>query len=53
MDGFTQGYINIYDCAAFTPGATTAVWIDTGTNRLKVANGPLPVKTGGEAVIIN
>jgi hypothetical protein len=53
MDNFTQGYINIKDCAAYTPGATTAVWIDTGTNRLKVANGPLPVKTGGEAVIIN
>lgn len=53
MDGFTQGYVNLKDCAAFTPGATTAVWIDTGTNRLKVSNGPLPVKTGGEAVIVN
>lgn len=53
MDGFTQGYINLKDCAAFTPGATTAVWIDTGTNRFKVSNGPLPVKTGGEAVIVN
>ncbi len=53
MDALTKGYINIKDCAAFTPGATTAVWIDTGTNRLKVSNGPLPVKTGGEAVIVN
>ena len=53
MDAITQGYINLKDCAAFTPGATTAVWIDTGTNRLKVSNGPLPVKTGGEAVIVN
>jgi hypothetical protein len=53
MDGFTQGYINLKDCAAYTPGATTAVWIDTGTNRLKVANGGTVVKTGGEAVIVN
>jgi hypothetical protein len=53
MDGFTQGYVSISNSTVFSPGATTAVWIDTGTNRLKVANGGTVVKTGGEAVIVN
>lgn len=53
MDGFTQGYVSLSNCTVFSPGATTAVWIDTGTNRLKVANGGTPVKVGGEAVIVN
>lgn len=52
MDSITQGYINLKNCAAFTPGATTAVWIDTGSNRLKVS-APTANKVGGAGVIVN
>ena len=52
LDSATQGYINLYNCAAFTPGATTAVWIDTGTNRLKVSAATAN-KVGGAGVIVN